>query len=176
MTSSSHVSMMWTMWRIIFADEVVYFPTIDKSENTPPLFFHIWMTSWKGRGKENTFKYLLYFKHLKKPLSHLFLLSTLWDKYFLYFTSEKLLMLGKMKYFVYIPSKSKNKGHDLNPGGCTPIPALSSPSHFTMICFHMWRHRSVSPCLPQALSASGMYVFILLAQNQPLTDPHQAIR
>lgn len=128
------------------------------------------MTSWKGRGKENTFKYLLYFKHLKKPLSHLFLLSTLWDKYFLYFTSEKLLMLGKMKYFVFIPSKSKNKGHDLNPGCCTPMPALSSPSHFTMTCFHMWRHRSVSPCLPQALSASGMYVFILLTQNQPLTD------
>ena len=64
----------------------------------------IWMTGWKEGGKENTFEYLLYSKHLKKPLSPVFLLSTL--KSDLYFTSENCYCLERWSIlFIYLVSQ-----------------------------------------------------------------------
>lgn len=161
---------MWTIQTIIFGDKVLYFLSIDKL--TMFSFFHIWMTSWKGREKENTFKYLPCFKHLKKPLSNLFLISTLWDKHCLYFTNKKLVMLRKIKYFANLSSKWKNKGHDLNPGDCVPHPF--SPLLPTSPWFV---EALVGPCLPQALSESDTDVFILLTQehSQFLTKAHNLL-
>lgn len=51
-----------------FADKVVYFPSIEKSESVT--FCPCINDQWKV--KKTIFKYLLYFKHFKKSLSHLY--------------------------------------------------------------------------------------------------------
>lgn len=163
MTSSSHPSMMWTIWRVIFAHEVIYFPIIDKSDNV--LFSFIYEQVGKREEREihlNIYYVLSTFK------SH-YLISFLFWHYEVTITSvlqmKNCLMIQKIKYFAYISSKWKSKGHDLNSGCCPPKPLLS-PLHHTSswFFFHMLRNRPVGPCLPQTLWVSDM-VFILLTQK-----------
>lgn len=173
MTSSSHISMMWKIWGILFTEKVAFFPTTDKSENTSLFFFYIY--EWQV-GKE---------EGKKIHLNICYILST-WEShcllYFFYQLCEiwsllykcKLLMLEKMKYFVYISSKSKNKGCDSSPGCCAP-----NPCTFLYITLHhdLFSHveASVGQPLPSLGPLSIRHGCPHPADSEPLSDPHQEI-
>lgn len=174
MTFSSHLSMMWTVWRIIFAVKVVYFPSIDKSENV--LFLSYINDKLEREGRRKDIEISTMFSALKKAIRHLFLTSTLQYKCYLYYTNEILLMLGKKKYFPYISSKWKNKGHDLNSDCCALKPIFFPLRHTSPKFVFTWRGVNwlVLAFLRPSQHQTGMSSYCWLG-NTHRSSPKQAI-
>lgn len=113
------------------------------------------------------------FQALEKAIVSFISMSTLRDRYCLCFTSEKLLMLGKMKYLVYMSNKSKNQGHNLSPGCYAP-----NPCSFFYIPLHHALFLHVEESVSQSLPSSGhlgiRHRCLHPAASEPLTNPHEA--
>lgn len=167
MTSSSHPSVMWTLWRVLLADEVIYFPIIDRSDNA---LFHLW-TSWR---EEKEIHVNIY--HVLSTLKSHYLISSLcWPcevTIISVLQMKKLLMIQKIKYFAYISSKWKNRHMSELWVLSSKAPALSFASHFIMIVFTCW---GISHLVLAFLRPAGCRHGCLSPANaEPLADPYHS--
>lgn len=132
LASSSHLSVTWTLWRIILQTRWYIFHALKNLKVS--FFVHILMISGKWWKLYLNIYYIL--STLKNSLSHLY------EPYEISNISGlqlKVLLLRKIKYFANISSTWKNKGYDLKPG-CYASKLFLFPLHHTSLWYvFTWR-------------------------------------